>query len=267
MSNDEQNPAPVEPNDSTADPDLPSDPESGMQEPAENAAPSEPPENTDSKVSTPRTSEPDDGSRAAMVERIFLAASLTLGAVLLLAGLSDFGIWDPWELTAADAAQDGVGAGSSPFRQWLIREGFAALGVSGLGGRLPLALTGLLSVFAIAWLVRRFSDLRASSYVVLVACTSPLMLFNARQMLGNAPNVLVQTLVAAAALMAVYGAGDAAERSNALRRSQIWCAGLLAAVLFGVFAEGALLEVARLVGREAHVPGAPRGGHREMLLD
>jgi len=132
---------------------------------------------------------------------------------------------------------------NSPLRQWLIRQGFELMGVSGLGGRLPLAVSAFVAIGIMASILKRFADLRTVSYAVLIAASSPLMLFNARQMLGNATSMLTQSLIGATALLAVYGASSKADEKSDLTKTSLWCLGLFLTTSFGIFAEGALLGV------------------------
>ncbi|HJL38207.1 MAG TPA: glycosyltransferase family 39 protein, partial [Polyangiaceae bacterium LLY-WYZ-15_(1-7)] len=122
---------------------------------------------------------------------IALGLVLTGLAALVLFGIGQFGIWDPWELNAADLARDllaGEAAESkrAPLTPWLTARSFGVFGVHEWSGRLPVALGGLLAIVAAAGWAWRFAGRRAALYAALVAGTSPLLLFNARQMLGDA---------------------------------------------------------------------------------
>ena len=61
---------------------------------------------------------------------------------LLLVRIGSFGIWDPWELNAADAARnlldgEGVAWNRPPLGTWLISTSFDLFGVSEWSGRFP----------------------------------------------------------------------------------------------------------------------------------
>jgi hypothetical protein len=125
---------------------------------------------------------------------------LAIAAIASLAGLSSSGIWDPWELDAADAARrlaQGHASGQPDLGTWLVSVSFQWLGVREWTGRAPIAASGLLTVGLALWLVARFAGTRAGLYAALITATSPLFLFNARAMLGDAPLFAIQTMIAA----------------------------------------------------------------------
>src|SRR5262249_49838148 len=100
---------------------------------------------------------------------LFGGLSLAFVSVLLFWGLSRFGIWDPWELTTADAARKlaaGEAAHGQPFvlGTWLVSVGFRVFGVHEWSGRVPIALAGLVCVASALWLGRRFADARTGIY-------------------------------------------------------------------------------------------------------
>ncbi len=177
-----------------------------------------------------------------MKDRIFGALTLGLAAALLVAGLSSFGIWDPWELEAADVARriaEGHASGSTEVTPWLVSLGFRAFGVHEWAGRLPLALTGLLTVALALALVTRFADARAGVYAALITATSPLFLFNARTMLGEAPSFALQAAIALAGLAALATPRGTSRANLGSRMALlgIWL-GLIAGA---ILARGALL--------------------------
>lgn len=138
--------------------------------------------------------------------RIGAGVAFTTTALLIFIGISRFGIWDPWELTSADLARR-ISEGSDPeslnvppLTPWLIAQGFSLFGVHEWAGRLPIAFMGLLTVGLAYGIVARFAGARAGIYAALVTTTTPLFLFNARQMIGMAPGFLAQSLVFFAAL-------------------------------------------------------------------
>ncbi len=185
----------------------------------------------------------DPSPRAALLSRISLAVVLLAVLVLVLGRLSSFGIWDPWELTAADAARhrlagDAVGDQVTPqVATALVAGGFALFDVHEWSGRLPIALAGLLALLAAYVLVSRIVDRRAGVYAVIVAASSPLFLLNARQMVGCAPGMLASTLVFAGAFLAVFP--PAAPRKETVRGLAL--VGAAASGALAVATSGALL--------------------------
>lgn len=170
------------------------------------------------------------------VERFAPLAVAALVLVITLPRLSSFGIWDPWELEAADAARkllDGRASGPTAIGPRLASLGFAALGVDEWTGRLPLALAGLCAVLATAGLCAFVADRRAALYAALVAASSPLFVLNARLMLGAAPSFALQGAIALLGTLAV------SDRVPPVRRALALGAALVAAVL-SVDADGAL---------------------------
>lgn len=162
-------------------------------------------------------------------------------ALLLLVRISAFGIWDPWELGTADAARklasgqpDGVASASV----WIVSRGFAAFGIHEWAGRLPIALCGIATAILAFAIGRRYADLRTGVYTALVAGTSPLFVFNARAMLGEAPGFAAQTLVAFCALAWLCPRRD---EEDSPRRMALWFAATLASLALAIWVRGALL--------------------------
>lgn len=188
----------------------------------------------------------DSSARAALWSRISITVVVVATLVLVLGRLSSFGIWDPWELSAADAARhrlagDAVGPQTSPqLTTALVASGFSTFDVHEWSGRLPIALAGLLALLAAFGLVARIVDRRAGLYAVIIAVSSPLFLLNARQMVGSAPGMLASTLVFGGAFLAVFPPpGPRKERWRAIGLVGSALAGALA-----VMASGALLGLA-----------------------
>lgn len=182
--------------------------------------------------------------------RIAAAIVLVAACALLLGRLSSFGIWDPWELAAADLARqattDGVsGLERPPLTTWLIAQGFALFGIHEWSGRLPMAFTGLLTVALAYLLVARFAGRRAGVWSALIAATTPLFLFNARQMLGVAPAFAASAAVFLCASAAVFQPASLRTSSSRQRLLTIaWLAGLAISAALATLASGALLGVA-----------------------
>lgn len=165
---------------------------------------------------------------------------------IVLWGLSSFGIWDPWELTAADAARGLPGgqelaARTPPLPRLLVGAGFSLFGVREWAGRLPIALAGLLALGLGYAMVSRFAGRRAGAFTVLVAGTTPLFLFNARQMIGDAPTFAVDALVGGAALAAIYRPTLDRSSPRAVAATAGWLATLAFGLVLSYFARGVLL--------------------------
>ncbi|MFI5307216.1 MAG: ArnT family glycosyltransferase [Polyangiales bacterium] len=160
-------------------------------------------------------------------------------ASLLLLRLSGFGIWDPWEVEIADPARrlsEGQAVAVPHIGLWLVSKSFHLLGVSEWSGRLPIALGGIATALLAFVLVDRLADRRTAIYTVLITGTSPLFIFNARTMLGEAPVFAIQTAIALCAAMSVFC------RRGPLARGA-WLLGTLLVCGLGIAARGALLCV------------------------
>ena len=196
-------------------------------------------------------------------------AAICAAAALLLFNLAGFGIWDPWEVEVADVARR-IARGESIHvahaGPWLVAQGFRLLGVSEWSGRLPIALCGL-SMVALAYpLVARFADRRAGAYTVAIAASSPLFLFNARTMLGEAPALAIQTAIALCACMAVL------QETSSLKARAAWLLATALLAALGTAARGTLLCVLPPIGAAAVVVALDpslrkRGGEPERGAD
>src|SRR4051812_49896204 len=81
-------------------------------------------------------------------------------ALVLLARISAFGIWDPWELGSADAARkiaSGQSDGTASASIWIVSRGFALFGIHEWAGRLPIAICGILTATLAFVIGRRYS--------------------------------------------------------------------------------------------------------------
>jgi hypothetical protein len=195
--------------------------------------------------------------------RAWIAAAFALAAVgiAVFAGLSSFGIWDPWELGAADEARriaDGtaVDLREPPLSAHLVAWGFRTFGVHEWAGRLPLGLSGFVGLLAGAWLVARVAGMRAGAYTLLVAGTTPLFLFNARQMLGHAPTFAAHALIGLAGTSAVFLPTMAgAKPRRRMTAAALWLALLALGIAVGVGAGGVLVGVLPPLGAVAIAAG------------
>lgn len=143
--------------------------------------------------------------------RILPYLALVVAAVLIFGQLGRSGIWDPWELNAADAARalaDGSGNMAElrdpPLGVWLRAQSFAAFGVSEYAGRLPGAFSALLLVGLIFGFAAWFFGLRVAGLSATVAATTPLLLLNARQMLGEGVAMAGTTALGLATAFALF---------------------------------------------------------------
>jgi 4-amino-4-deoxy-L-arabinose transferase-like glycosyltransferase len=188
-------------------------------------------------------------SRERLRAWIATAFAFAAAAIILFAGLSSFGIWDPWELNAADEARTLAEGGTvaltePPLTAHVVAWGFHAFGVHEWAGRVPMGLAGLLALALGCLLVWRFAGQRAGAYTVLVAGTTPIFLFNSRQMLGHAPTFAAQTLLALAAAFAVFLPSSA--KADAKRRvvdTALWFALLAGAIALAASSGGVLVGV------------------------
>lgn len=181
--------------------------------------------------------------------RIAATFVLISAGLLSLVGLSWFGIWDPWELSAADLARQISTEGSTvldrpPLALHLVARGFV-LGVHEWSGRLPMALAGLAAVGLAYVLAARFAGRRAGAWAALTTATSPLFLLNARQMLGLAPAFAASAAVFLCAASAVFQpAAWRAPASRARLATGFWILGLSVSAALATLASGVLLGVA-----------------------
>lgn len=185
---------------------------------------------------------------------ILAAAAAALIGAMLLVRLSGFGIWDPWELTPADEARR-IAQGEAveltrPLAQlWSITAGFQLFGAREWAGRLPIAIAGLLAVLLAFVFIARGADRRGGIYAALIAGTTPLFIFNSRQMLGDGVAILAQTMLAIAAFFAVFPGrplfaddGAASSSTKPFDRSRVlFLLGVVLALALATLARGMLL--------------------------
>ncbi len=169
-------------------------------------------------------------------------------AVLLFLRIDSFGIWDPWELNAADVARDlldgdAVEHHRAPLASWFISLSFSIFGVHEWSGRLPIAFGGLLTLVSTWLLGWRFHGLRAAMYATLVAGTTPLFLFNSRQMLGESLAFGASGLVALTAASAAWLPSRATDEKRRLGHVVGWLVGLILAIVLATLAGGVLSSV------------------------
>jgi hypothetical protein len=140
---------------------------------------------------------------------------LALGCALLLPMLGSYGLWDPLEVQHADVAQEVAKTGSfadvtvkgkfSPrpvLFVWLVATGVKVFGVNELAGRLPLALCGVLALLLIYRVGRRLFSERAGLVSAAVLATTPVFLFQSRQLISDLPTCV--SLLASLGGLAAY---------------------------------------------------------------
>ncbi|MCB9591911.1 MAG: glycosyltransferase family 39 protein [Sandaracinaceae bacterium] len=184
------------------------------------------------------------------VAGMVIGASLTGICALLFVRIGSYGIWDPWELSSADLARqvlsgESVELAHPPLGTWLVAAGFGVFGVHEWAGRLPIALAGLVTVGLAYAVAARFAGRRAGVLAAIVTATSPLLLFNSREMLGEAPAFAASAGVFLCGLSAVFRPGSL--KTPARRRLAVqlaWLGGLGISAALATMASGALLGVA-----------------------
>ncbi len=136
-------------------------------------------------------------------QRWILPAAVTfVAAVTLLGQLGSYGLWDPQEITVADQAREVANKGAwgvvakrqPPLTVWLVAASTQILGPSEFAARLPLALMGLVGALAIWGLGRRLGRPRAGLFAAVILVSSPLYLFQARQLTSDVATVVASTI-------------------------------------------------------------------------
>ncbi|MRG93223.1 glycosyltransferase family 39 protein [Polyangium spumosum] len=170
--------------------------------------------------------------------------ALAFAALVLFSTLGKSGIWDPYELDAADlsrrvaihafhadelALPDAVNGmptlsdlrmGELPFTSMAL--GFKLFGLADWSGRLPLAIWAFLGVVALHELLARLSGRRAALYGAVALATTPLYFMQARTMLGDIVTMSALALAFAGLVGALFdharegrGGGDVEEVEGA----------------------------------------------------
>src|SRR5512144_2946778 len=97
------------------------------------------------------------------IERTFPLLALAGAAAILLVGLGRHGIWDPTELSFAEAIADKARLeGRPPLAGALVRLGFDLFGVGDRAGRLFGAVAALFAAVASMGIARRHFDSRTA---------------------------------------------------------------------------------------------------------
>jgi len=172
-------------------------------------------------------------NRSVWLERLVVAAVL----LLIVWGIGSYGIWDPWELSRAEAARllsEGAGAPEASLSTRLMGASFDAFGVREWSGRLPGVLAGLLTCVLAFVLVREAQGRRAAVTALAVLASTPAFLLNVRLLMGAAVGLAAQSWVGVAAIGAMAA-------GNTRARMVACCVLLAAGVMVSTFASGVLL--------------------------
>lgn len=182
--------------------------------------------------------------------RNFVIATFVVLVVICLVRLSSFGIWDPWELSAADLARqlavgDAVEVERPILQPWLVAQGFRLFGIHEWAGRLPIVLCGLFAIGFAYIGAARFAGRRAGIYAALVAGTSPLFLLNSRAMLGAAPGFAFSGGAFVCFMAAVFAPAPLRSSDTVRLRAQIgWLVGGVVCAALATLSHGALVGAA-----------------------
>ena len=209
-------------------------------------------------------------------------AALACALLVLLPFLGQYGLWEPHEFAVADLVREvaktgdfeSVAMSRPPLTVWLATLGVQALGVSELGARLPLALLGIAGVMAAYFLGARLRSPRAGLIAAIVLVSSPLHLFQSRQLTSD----VATASAAAIAMLGLLGllspragaSGLARAGDAALAALGLGLGALGGGVLLGVLVPVASIAVASAValGTEhaAANSAAPRALRMTTLL-
>src|SRR5262249_48955959 len=133
---------------------------------------------------------------------ILPAAVFFVAAVTLLGQLGSFGLWDPQEITIADHARDvaskrdwgAVAKKQPPLTVWLVAASTQIFGASEFAARLPLALLGVAGAAAVWARGKRLGRPRAGLFAAVILVSSPLYLFQSRQLNSDVGTVVASTI-------------------------------------------------------------------------
>jgi hypothetical protein len=125
----------------------------------------------------------------------YALVALALAALVLLPQIGRFGLWDPQEFPLADASRAVAASGDyaavrdarPPLSIWASAAGIDVFGgPSELAARLPQALFALAAVMVVYAIARRLRGPRAGLIAAIVLVSTPLFLFQARQLTTDA---------------------------------------------------------------------------------
>ncbi len=197
--------------------------------------------------------------------RTFAALTLVLGIVILLPRLGSYGFWDPQEISVADQARDVVNTGNygavfavrPPLATWLTAVSIATFGKTEWSARLPFALLGLLGALATYMLGKLIARPRAGFYAALILLSSPLYIFQSRQLTSDLATVTFGVIAVLGLVSLVQGARVSAGLLTAVGL----VGGFLASgLILGVFVPLTGLAVALLCANESEAAEVRRIG-------
>lgn len=178
--------------------------------------------------------------RTKRLERLTPVLLLAIVAAIVLPGLSAFGVWDPWELTIADAARhlvEGDGQADANGQAWIASAGMRAMGVGEGAARLPVALSALALVVLLIVAGGRLAGPRTGVYAAAVVASTPLFMLNARPIFGSAPAFLLHAITGLSLAMSLLRPDTGARQRIA------WLALAVAAGGLGTLDAGVLRAV------------------------
>ncbi len=172
-----------------------------------------------------------------------LACVVIVAAAVLLPGLGNYGLVDPWETHYAEVARrmladddlihtqwQNEGFRSKPVLSfWLIAASLRSLGYAASGGysgemvssagvvfavRLPFALFGVLGIVLLWWMLRQLINRRAAWLATIVLLTTPTYFLIARQAITDMP--MVGCLMGAMACFAMAMHDEGTHTTNRL---------------------------------------------------
>ncbi len=226
------------------------------------------------QTSPPRKKEADSSppADAGRWGRLARPAAYAVAAVMFFGALATSGIWDPYELDAAelsrriaihvfgakslelpDAMNDmptlsDLRMGELPFTSMAL--GFKLFGLRDWTGRLPLAIWALFGVIALHELLARLSGRKAALYGAVALSTMPLYFMQARTMLGD----IVTMAALSMAFSGLVGAlvdrarpradGSPSNDRQTLLVKLIWLAVAALGLVSGYLSRGLLIGVA-----------------------
>lgn len=179
---------------------------------------------------------------ASRADRLLAVCAFGVACAILLFGLGRHGIWDPAELSLAEAvrAHDAF-AGRPPLYGRLVGAGIRWFGANEWSGRALIALAGVAATALTMALARLSGDARTAAYAGILAVASPLAVLNARWMIGDAPAFLAQAAIGLGAFALSFAPGGATRT----RAGSMVAIGILASgIALGIATRGALLTVA-----------------------
>jgi len=153
-------------------------------------SPQEPPSGQSPRLS-PRPTAPTPTWLAVLSRpRLALLLLLVLSSLLLLPGISSFGLWDPHEVRLLEGASEPIpiaelwrpGSAIKPRLPLMpIKLGLKLLGTGELGARLPMAVLAMLLLSTIVLLGALTGRVRAALLGGLALLTTPMLFLGARQ--------------------------------------------------------------------------------------